>query len=64
MFVQERGEKSRAAARIQNMLPWVEGIHDVLQARVVDLAFRNMRPVVVVVVPEVHAVMLAGPRRL
>ena len=63
VFVQESGEKSRAAARIQHVFAWIEGIYDVLQARVVDLPFSDMGPVVVVVVPEVHAAMLAGPCR-
>jgi hypothetical protein len=37
------------------VLTRLEGVNNVLQPRVINLAFRNMAPVVVVVIPEVHA---------
>ncbi len=54
VLVQQGGEKAGAAAGVEDPLAGIERVQHELEPRVVDVAFRDVAPVVVVVVPKVQ----------
>ena len=54
VFVQQLGEEARAATGVEHALPRLEAVEDDTAGASSRPAFGNVRPVVVVVVPEIH----------